>query len=86
MPGAREVMACKGYLGEAEVAVGQRRYATRDRIVTLAPGAEGQLVASEQGEVVAVDPRGHTLTARMDDGADAGFRSEELAPDRLAHG
>ncbi|MDQ3680129.1 MAG: AAA family ATPase, partial [Actinomycetota bacterium] len=82
----REVMSARGYLGEDEVVVGQRRYATGDWIVTLAPGAEGQLVTSEQGQVIAVDPRDQSLMARMDDGRTQRFGPDELAPDRLAHG
>ncbi len=82
----REAMASRGYLGETEVEVGERHYATGDWIVTLAPGAEGQLVTSEQGEVIAVDPANHFLTARMDDGRVQAFGPEDLAPDRLAHG
>ncbi len=82
----REVIAAKGHLGAAEVVVGQRHYATGDWIVTLAPGAEGQLVTSEQGTVIAVDPATRSLYARMDDGRAQRFGPDELSPDRLAHG
>ncbi len=82
----REVFASKGYLGQDEVVVGQHHYATGDWIVILAPDADGRLVTSKQGHVIAVDPRGQSLTARMDDGRMQRFGPEELAPDRLAHG
>ncbi|HSH58986.1 MAG TPA: AAA family ATPase, partial [Acidimicrobiales bacterium] len=82
----REAMASKGYLGEVEVVVGERHYAGGDWIVTLAPGADGQLVTSEQGQVIAVDPASHSLSARMHDGRTQAFGPDELGADRLAHG
>ncbi len=72
--------------GPEVVAPGGATYATGDRIVTLAPGARGQLVTSERGSVLAVDPEARTLTAAMDDGRTQHFETEDLAGDRLAHG
>jgi len=57
-----------------------------DRIVTLAPGAAGQTVTSERGTIVAVDPAGRSLAARMDDGRTQTFGPDDLGADRLALG
>jgi hypothetical protein len=65
---------------------GPTAYAAGDRIVTLAPGARGQLVTSERGSVVSVDPKARTLVAAMDDGRMQDFAPEDIASDRLAHG
>lgn len=75
-----------GRLSGPELAVGDRTYQAGDRIVTLAPGAGGELVTSERGTVEAVDVKAHTLTARMDDGRLQQFAPDDLAADRLAHG
>ena len=61
-------------------------YAAGDRIVTLAPGAKGQLVTSETGTVTAVDPDAGTLVATMADGRSQPFGPDEVAADHLAHG
>jgi hypothetical protein len=83
---ARERMAAAGRLSGPElVAPGGRRYAVGDRLVTLAPSADGTLVTSERGRVIAVDPAG-TLVARMDDARTQPFAPEDTAADRLAHG
>ncbi|MGH9003003.1 MAG: AAA family ATPase, partial [Acidimicrobiia bacterium] len=61
---ARVRMAADGRLSGPELtAPGGRRYAAGDRIVTLAPGADGRLVTSERGRIVAVGPGAGTLTA-----------------------
>jgi hypothetical protein len=84
---ARARMASDGRLSGRELtAPGGRCYAAGDRIVTLAPGADGQLVTSERGRVLAVDPAGGTLMARMDDGRTQPFAPEETTDDRLALG
>jgi conjugative relaxase-like TrwC/TraI family protein len=67
-------------------APGGRRFAAGDRIVTLAPGAGGQLVTSERGRVIEVDQVGGGLVARMDDGRVQQFGPEDTAADRLDHG
>ena len=61
-------------------------YQAGDRVVTLAPSAHGQLVTSQRGEVMAVDPEAGTLTVSMDDGSTHTLGPEEIGPDRLAHG
>jgi conjugative relaxase-like TrwC/TraI family protein len=84
---ARARMAADGRLSGPELtAPGARRYAAGDRIVTLAPGADGQLVTSERGRVLEVDPGAGTLTARMDDSRIQRFAPEETTADRLALG
>ena len=61
--------------------------AVGDRIVTLAPAADGQVVTSERGEVVSVDARPRRpLIVRMDDGRFERLEGDELAKDRLAYG
>jgi len=72
--------------GPELIAPGGAAYAAGDRIVTLAPGARGQLVTSERGSVVSVDVEARTLTALMDDDRTQHFGTEDLAGDRLAHG
>ena len=80
-------MAADGRLSGPDLtAPGGRHYAAGDRIVTLAPGADGRLVTSERGRVLAVDPGSGTLTARMDDGRIQPFAPEETTADRLALG
>lgn len=84
---ARARMAADGRLSGPELtAPGGRRYAAGDCIVTLAPGADGRLVTSERGRVLAVDPGAGTLTACMDDGRIQPFAPEETTADRLALG
>ena len=51
---AREQMVADGRVGGPElVAPGGTRYAAGDRIVTLAPLVDGQIVTSERGVVTA---------------------------------
>ncbi|MGH8975595.1 MAG: hypothetical protein ACRD0C_20605, partial [Acidimicrobiia bacterium] len=84
---ARARTAADGRLSGPELtAPGGRHYAAGDRIVTLAPGADGRLVTSERGRVLAVDFGAGTLTARMDDGRIQPFAPEETTADRLALG
>jgi conjugative relaxase-like TrwC/TraI family protein len=83
---ARKHFADKGWLHGEELMVGERSYRAGDRIVTLAPGADGQLVTSERGVVESVDPGAQSLRSRMDDGRLQPFGHEDIAPDRLAHG
>lgn len=66
-------------------APGGRCFAEGDWIVTLAPGAQGRLVTSERGVVVATRAEDRYLIARMDDGRFERFSGEELGPDRLGH-
>ena len=76
---ARQLMVAQGRLAGPELeAPGGARYAAGDRIVTLAPGARGEVVTSERGVVVAVDLERQTLVARMDDGRRQGFERDEI--------
>jgi conjugative relaxase-like TrwC/TraI family protein len=84
---ARDRVALDGRLtGPDLVAPGGRHYRLGDRIVTLAPAADGQVVTSERGEVVSVNPDRPALIIRMDDGRFERLQGDELAKDRLAHG
>ena len=65
-------------------APGGRRYAAGDRIVTLAPGADGAIVTSERGTVAAVDPDRGELIVRMDDGRHQPFAAEDYDRQRPA--
>jgi len=61
---ARDRFALDGRLtGPEVVAPGGRHYSVGDRIVTLAPAADGQVVTSERGEVVSVDVHRPSLIA-----------------------
>ncbi|MDQ6725789.1 MAG: AAA family ATPase [Actinomycetota bacterium] len=61
-------------------------YAAGDRIVTLAPGAQGELVTSETGSVASVNTFAGTLVAEMSDGRMQRFGRSDVVPDHLAHG
>jgi hypothetical protein len=67
-------------------APGGRRYRAGDRIVTLAPGHDGQIVTSERGTVLSVNPASGELVAWMDDRREQTFTRDETARDRLAYG
>ena len=83
---ARGRLAMAGRLSGPGLVVAGRPFAAGDRIVTLAPGANGEVVTSERGIVEVVMGDEHALIARMDDGRRQAFTGEDLAPDRLAHG
>ena len=84
---ARELMVAQGRVIGSELAgPGGSRYAAGDRIVTLAPGARGDVVTSERGVVLAVDLERQRLTAQMDDGRRQAFERDEIGAARLAHG
>ncbi len=83
----REAWAGKGKLSGPEVeAPGGARYQAGDRIVTLAPGAKGQVVTSERGRVESVSPADGSLQVRMDDGRSQFFDADHTAAGKLAHG
>jgi hypothetical protein len=65
---------------------GGHAYRAGDRVVTLAAGADGRLVTSQQASITAVDVAGQTLTLRTDDGWQALVSREEAAADRLDYG
>ena len=84
---ARERMTAEGRLSGPELlASGGAAYAAGDRIVTLAPAAEGQVVTSERGIVAAVDLEAQRLAIEMEDGKRYWFEQEALGQSRLAHG
>jgi hypothetical protein len=84
---ARDRFALDGRLaGPDLIAPGGRHYGAGDRIVTLAPAADGQVVTSERGDVVSVNLDRCALIVRMDDGRFERLEGDELAKDRLAYG
>ncbi|MGH8993112.1 MAG: ATP-dependent DNA helicase, partial [Acidimicrobiia bacterium] len=81
---ARDRFALDGRLTGPDLAApGGRHYSTGDRIVTLAPAADGQVVTSERGEVESVDVHRRSLVVRMDDGRFERLEGDDLAKDRL---
>jgi hypothetical protein len=83
---ARHRWAAEGHLGGPELGVpGGRTYAAGDRIVLLAPAADGRLVTSQAGTVAAVDPSAATLVLRMDD-QEVRLSAVEAGADRLDYG
>ncbi len=84
---ARQRWAADGRLSGPELAVaGGRVYAAGDRIVTLAPAADGRLVTSQAGTVVAVHPAVATFELQMDDGQQVRLPAAEAGADRLDYG
>jgi hypothetical protein len=84
---ARQLCDERGQLDGPEItAPGGRHYRAGDRIVTLAPGANGQIVTSERGTVTAVNPDDRSLVARMDDGRHQHFTAEQASKDKMNHG
>lgn len=84
---ARQLAEERGQLHGPEITVsGGRRYRAGDRVVTLAPGGDGQIVTSERGTVTAVNAADRSVLVRMDDGRRQPFTAEETAKDRMSHG
>lgn len=84
---AREAFTDRGLLNGAELkAPGGRRYQAGDRVVTLAPGARGEIVTSERGTITSVDVEDGSMRARMDDGRLQHFPRELTGRDHMAHG
>lgn len=75
-----------GRLSGPELVVGNVGYRAGDRIVTLAPGANGEIVTSECGTVVGVDVARSELGITMDDGRFQRFAGDDLHGDHLTHG
>ncbi len=83
----REVWSDRGRLSGSEIeAPGGRCYRQGDRIVTLAPGAHGQIVTSERGTITSVNIADGSMRARMDDGRLQHFAVEHTGKDRMNHG
>ena len=83
---ARAAMAKAGRLSGPELHVGANVYQAGDRVVTLAPSAHGQLVNSQRGRIIALDPEAGTLTVSVDAGSTHTLGPEQIGPDRFAHG
>jgi hypothetical protein len=83
---ARQAMQETGRLSGPELQVAGNTYQAGDRIVTLASSAHGQLVTSQRGQVVGVDPDAGGLTVRMDDGRIHALGADQIGPDKLALG
>ena len=82
----RAAFEALGRLSGSELVVGATGYRAGDRIVTLAPGVNGEVVTSECGTVLAVDLRHVGMVATMDDGRAQRFAGLDLDADHLAHG
>jgi hypothetical protein len=81
---AREAMRQAGRLTGPELHVAGYTYQAGDRVITLAPSAHGQLVTSQRGHVVGVDPDAGSLTVRMDDGLTHSLGPDQIGPDKFA--
>jgi ATP-dependent exoDNAse (exonuclease V) alpha subunit len=84
---ARQRWQQEGHLDGPELTVaGDRRYRRGDRVVTLAPAADGRLVTSEHGTVTSVDPAAGRLVLRMSGERQVTLAAGEAGPERLDHG
>jgi hypothetical protein len=84
---ARAWMKATGRLSGPElVCSGGGGYRAGDRVVTLAPGAQGRLVTSQRAVITAVDLSGQTVTLCTDDGQHVHLHREEAGSDRLGYG
>jgi conjugative relaxase-like TrwC/TraI family protein len=84
---ARERMVADGrVVGVELVAPGGTHYATGDRIVTLAPSGQGQIVTSEPGVVRSVDRESQSLQVEMEDGRLEQLERDQIGEAQLAHG
>jgi hypothetical protein len=62
------------------------RYRAGDHVVTLGPGRDGRLVASQRAVIAAIDLAGKTLTLRTDEGQDVHLGIEDAGSDLLGYG
>ena len=83
---ARERLHGAGLLQGPALEVDGRPFAVGERIVTLAPAADGQLVTSQRGTVTEVHIGEQSLVARMDDGRHHRFDVDALGVGRVDHG
>jgi conjugative relaxase-like TrwC/TraI family protein len=84
---ARQWMAATGRLcGPELVFPGGNAYRAGDRVVTLAPGADGRLVTSQRAVIATVDPAGEELTLWTEDGQHVRLGMEVAGSDRLGYG
>ncbi len=83
---ARRAWAAMGrFQGPELEAPGGRRYAAGDLVVALAPAADGSVVTSQRGVVLAVHPTLMALDVRLDDGVVVRLAGEHLGADRLGY-
>jgi conjugative relaxase-like TrwC/TraI family protein len=84
---ARERMVADGRVAGPELtAPGGAQYAAGDRIVTLAPSGQGQIVTSERGVVRTVYLEEMTLEVEMEDGRLEQLERDQMGQAQLAHG
>jgi hypothetical protein len=82
----RQWMDATGLLSGPELACpGGNAYRAGDRVVTLAPGADGRLVTSQRAVIATVDPAGEMLTLQTDDGQHVQLGKDEAEGDRLGY-
>jgi hypothetical protein len=83
----REVWRALGRLEGADLmAPGGTPYAVGDRVVALAPAADGRVVTSATAKVVALNAEARSLTIRVDDDNEmVKLQEEEIGAGRLAH-
>jgi hypothetical protein len=72
--------------GPELIAPGGRRYRAGDRVVTLAPGANGALVTSERAIVEAVDVDRPRMVLLTEEQRRVALGADEISAERLAHG
>ncbi len=83
---ARAQMVAHGRVHGPELVTNQgAKYAAGDRIIALAPLAEGQIVTSERGVVAEVDLEEQRLMVEMENGQRFQLEQEAIAT-QLAHG
>jgi hypothetical protein len=82
---AREQMVAHGRVHGPEMVASGARYAAGDRIIALAPLAEGHIVTSERGVVTEVDLEKRHLIVEMKNGRRFQLEQEAIAT-QLAHG
>jgi len=76
---AREAMEAVGCLSGPELVVGSRRYRQGERVVALAPLAQGEARTSTRAVVTEVDPAGAAVALRTDDGRGVVVVGEDLS-------
>jgi hypothetical protein len=84
---ARMWMQATGRLSGPElICPGGSRYRAGDRVITLAPGADGQLVTSQRCVIAAIDLSEESLTLRTENGHQVQLNIDEAGADRLGYG
>ena len=71
--------------GPELVAPAGRRYQAGDRVVTLAPGADGAWVTSQRAVVTSVNTEARALTAITPEGTELRVGAEHTGADKLGH-